>query len=426
MNRSSKMTMGTSSKFMLGSLIIAASTFVYTAIAAPPATPYNLGETLAPTCSPGDSNCTVDTPQEGNAYLTDIAGITASQGDIIYFNSTDWVNLGPGTSGDYLQTQGAGANPQWASAGVGDITAVGSMISGAAFADATATGDWLGLGSAAGRIEFDDQATDEVNILDANVGIGTTSPSRRVHIVSTSSGNFEPALVLENTGGGNTPTSTGILFTGRGNGLFKGGIAFEDSSGSSYGRGNLYFLNNNTADSSEANISDAKMTITNDGNVGIGTTSPGYALDVVGDINVTGSYIKGYGHARFNQSISAIGTLNIDTANIVEDGVIVDVDATANTFTLTGGKTYLVSYGMTGYNFTTGGFFKIQLTLSSDTTPLGPALDVRAPDSAAPILTNATAILTPSGNSTYRLYVSEVSGTTAVQNINSYVTITEL
>lgn len=35
---------------------------------------------------------------------------------------------------------------------------------------------WIGLGSGAGRIEFDDQATDEVNILNANVGIGTTTP----------------------------------------------------------------------------------------------------------------------------------------------------------------------------------------------------------------------------------------------------------
>ena len=36
---------------------------------------------------------------------------------------------------------------------------------------------WIGLGAAKGRIEFDDQATDEVNILDANVGIGTSTPS---------------------------------------------------------------------------------------------------------------------------------------------------------------------------------------------------------------------------------------------------------
>ena len=34
---------------------------------------------------------------------------------------------------------------------------------------------WIGLGASAGRIEFDDQSTDEVNILSANVAIGSDS-----------------------------------------------------------------------------------------------------------------------------------------------------------------------------------------------------------------------------------------------------------
>lgn len=47
-----------------------------------------------------------------------------AQGDIMYYNGTDYVRLAPGTSGQYLQTQGAGANPQWATVsggGSGDI-----------------------------------------------------------------------------------------------------------------------------------------------------------------------------------------------------------------------------------------------------------------------------------------------------------------
>jgi len=36
---------------------------------------------------------------------------------------------------------------------------------------------WIGLGAAKGRIEFDNQATDEINFLDCNVGIGTSTPS---------------------------------------------------------------------------------------------------------------------------------------------------------------------------------------------------------------------------------------------------------
>ena len=35
------------------------------------------------------------------------------QGDILYYNGSIWTRLGAGTSGQYLETQGAGANPVW-------------------------------------------------------------------------------------------------------------------------------------------------------------------------------------------------------------------------------------------------------------------------------------------------------------------------
>ncbi len=41
---------------------------------------------------------------------------SSAQGDILYFNGTTWVRLGAGTAGQVLQTQGAGENPQWATA----------------------------------------------------------------------------------------------------------------------------------------------------------------------------------------------------------------------------------------------------------------------------------------------------------------------
>jgi len=47
--------------------------------------------------------------------LIDLAKLTdGTQGDIIYYNGTNWVNLGYGTNGYYLKTQGAAANPVWA------------------------------------------------------------------------------------------------------------------------------------------------------------------------------------------------------------------------------------------------------------------------------------------------------------------------
>src|SRR5262245_30806193 len=48
------------------------------AFAAPPASPYAPGETLSPSCAPGDTNCTVTAPARSgaNSDLTSIIGLT--------------------------------------------------------------------------------------------------------------------------------------------------------------------------------------------------------------------------------------------------------------------------------------------------------------------------------------------------------------
>lgn len=46
--------------------------------------------------------------------VLDLVG-SAAQGDILYRGASAWTRLGAGTSGQYLQTQGTGANPQWSS-----------------------------------------------------------------------------------------------------------------------------------------------------------------------------------------------------------------------------------------------------------------------------------------------------------------------
>jgi trimeric autotransporter adhesin len=104
-----------------------------------------------------------------------------------------------GTDGSILSTTAAGTL-SWIAPSSADITAVGSMTSGDAFSGATADDDWLGLGAAAGRIAFDDQATDYVNILNANVGIGIATPSQQLELT----GNLElPA----------TTATSGIIYT---------------------------------------------------------------------------------------------------------------------------------------------------------------------------------------------------------------------
>ena len=56
------------------------------------------------------SSTNIDVPSTGQ--FIDLA--SAAQGDVLYHNGSSYVRLGAGTSGQYLQTAGAGANPAWA------------------------------------------------------------------------------------------------------------------------------------------------------------------------------------------------------------------------------------------------------------------------------------------------------------------------
>lgn len=63
-----------------------------------------------------------DTAGAGDAEevaLTDVLDwITTTQGTILYRGASSWAALAPGTSGQYLKTQGSGANPTWSTAGL--------------------------------------------------------------------------------------------------------------------------------------------------------------------------------------------------------------------------------------------------------------------------------------------------------------------
>ncbi len=90
---------------------------------------------------------------------------------------------------NYVLTWQSGNQLEWKSlsgaGGGGDITAVGSMTTGDVFAGSSASGQWLGLGSSAGRIAFLDDTTDYINLLDANVGIGTATPGQKLSVAGT-------------------------------------------------------------------------------------------------------------------------------------------------------------------------------------------------------------------------------------------------
>lgn len=57
--------------------------------------------------------------------------IGTTQGTILYRGLTSWATLAPGTSGQFLRTNGAAANPSWASGNTGDLSGPASATDNA-------------------------------------------------------------------------------------------------------------------------------------------------------------------------------------------------------------------------------------------------------------------------------------------------------
>jgi hypothetical protein len=126
------------------------------------------------------------------------------------------------------------------------------------------------------------------------VGVGTVSPQGKLDVAtSTQSDIFN--LRIHNINGENAQ-STGILFnTGytsvsRG----KGGLVYDYDGTTGWNRGDFHFLQRQDTGSGIARLSDSVLTIKNDGDVGIGTTSPAFKFHVKHDTtNVVSRFESG-------------------------------------------------------------------------------------------------------------------------------------
>jgi hypothetical protein len=113
------------------------------------------------------------------------------------------------------------------------------------------------------------------------VGIGIDAPNHKLHLLDAAAGLSYP-LKLDNPSAG-TP-AVGVLFSTEGDGgsvsplRGKGAIAYEKRG--TWNRGSLHVLQDSGANANNPDLGDAVMTVTNIGDVGIGTTFPQALLDV--------------------------------------------------------------------------------------------------------------------------------------------------
>lgn len=117
--------------------------------------------------------------------------------------------------------------------------------------------------------------------IDGNVGIGLPGPNEKMCLKGNN--NTPTFMKIQSYSGSGSDTDTGIKFSlSDGSDVVKTAIVADSKS---YYRHDLRFVLNNESNQNSYNSdADTRMLITSSGNIGIGTTTPDYKLDVVGKI----------------------------------------------------------------------------------------------------------------------------------------------
>lgn len=86
-----------------------------------------------------DAGTVLQITSNGKFLINNLRIASQAQGDVIYFDGTNWARLAPGTSGQFLKTQGAAANPVWGTPGDANDFVKSSFTSTGAVATDTVT-----------------------------------------------------------------------------------------------------------------------------------------------------------------------------------------------------------------------------------------------------------------------------------------------
>ena len=145
------------------------------------------------------------------------------------------------------------------------------------------------------------------------VSVGTTNSTfpLEVSVPSTSGSQFNLKLTNLTLGIGN---GVGMLFAPDDAAIAKMGIFVERRA--PWGLSTMHFLSRTSQDYASADLSNSVMSITSNGYVGMGTTTPSVRLDVVGVINATGGNSTNWNTAYGWSNHATAGYLTSETQNL--------------------------------------------------------------------------------------------------------------
>jgi len=172
-----------------------------------------------------DSNGNVGIGDTSPDYPLEILDTTTHQLALTYTDGAAWTSFYTDSGGD-LSIHPSG----------GDVTISQSNL--------TIQDDkWIGLGSSAGRIVFDDQPTDDyMSVMNANVGIGDTTPDAILEITTSSGSGMSPASHYLMVSSGESGDGDLFIVDSGGN------VGIGSTASPSANGGKVLFFGDNTAD----------------------------------------------------------------------------------------------------------------------------------------------------------------------------------
>ncbi len=235
-------------------------------------------------------------PASGTVVAT--TTVSPAQGDILYYNGSAWTDLAHGTSGQFLQTQGASANPQWATVTIGTASLTGVVtVPNGGTGDTTLTAHGVLIGETtspvnvsgagtSGQLFIGQGATSDPSFQAmsqdctiTNAGVITCTKTNNVAFGTLATLNAAPAGTLTGSTLASNVTASSLTSVGTiTSGVWNGtgiGIGYGGTNATAQTTNGVNYYNGTS-------ITSGTGFVYTGGQVGIGTSTPTAALTLLG------------------------------------------------------------------------------------------------------------------------------------------------